>query len=126
MSEAAPAPSSGRCVYGYALCLISITSLIIYLIWAFVPSHYLNQIGLTYLPSKYWALAIPTLICFLIFMFATIIYHAIIFMFTPSLASVNTLADSYSKNVKFNINRVGIPQISDLTIDFVCEKLYSK
>ncbi|VDM24160.1 unnamed protein product [Hydatigera taeniaeformis] len=31
----------------------------IYLIWAYVPHRYLHNIGITYLPSRWWAIVIP-------------------------------------------------------------------
>ena len=54
-----PNPEPARGVYGFILYLASWILLLVYLLWAFVPNKNLNQLGITYLPSKYWAVAIP-------------------------------------------------------------------
>lgn len=40
-----------------------------YLIWALVPTPWLNAIQLTYVPAKYWAIALP-----LLFPIAVVVY----------------------------------------------------
>lgn len=126
--HAAPAPSSGRCIYGYVLFLVSNASLVIYLIWAFVPTHWLYALGLTYLPSKYWALAFPVFVCTCIFICSTCIYPSVNYLFTPSLQSTETIFDSHTRKAKPNHFRSvpGIPAIGDLPINIICEKLYLK
>lgn len=36
---------------------------VLYVFWAFTPGSVLEWHGITYYPSKYWAVAIPTWIC---------------------------------------------------------------
>jgi hypothetical protein len=36
---------------------------VLYVLWAFTPSSVLEWHGITYYPSKYWAVAIPTWVC---------------------------------------------------------------
>lgn len=36
---------------------------VLYVLWAFTPGSVLEWHGITYYPSKYWAVAIPTWIC---------------------------------------------------------------
>uniref|UniRef100_A0A1I7VFS8 PIG-P domain-containing protein n=1 Tax=Loa loa TaxID=7209 RepID=A0A1I7VFS8_LOALO len=60
---ASPNPSPARGVYA------------LYLIWALLPTPYLELLHLTYLPAKYWAIAIPLLLpiavaAFIIFVLA--------------------------------------------------------
>ncbi|EFO19714.1 hypothetical protein LOAG_08776 [Loa loa] len=72
---ASPNPSPARGVYGFALFVCSWFSLALYLIWALLPTPYLELLHLTYLPAKYWAIAIPLLLpiavaAFIIFVLA--------------------------------------------------------
>uniref|UniRef100_A0A8R1TIU5 G domain-containing protein n=1 Tax=Onchocerca volvulus TaxID=6282 RepID=A0A8R1TIU5_ONCVO len=59
---ASPNPSPARGIYGFALYVCSWFFLALYLIWALVPTPYLESLHLTYLPAKYWAIAIPLLL----------------------------------------------------------------
>merc|ERR1712228_1126343 len=58
-----PAPTPSRAVYGFALYLLSLAGLLLYLAWALLPRTLLDDLGLEFLPSKYWALALPTFLC---------------------------------------------------------------
>ncbi|UXI15737.1 hypothetical protein NH340_JMT01680 [Sarcoptes scabiei] len=119
-----PAPSIGRCIYGFVLFLVSIVSLIFYYLWAFIPSEILIAAGITYFPSKYWAICIPIYSLSFIIIFAIFLYPAINMILTPSLDSVTTIYDRrYRKNDLKSWSK-GIPAISDLPLDFVCRHLY--
>eukprot|EP00878_Enallax_costatus_P041588 GHUV01048405.1.p1 GENE.GHUV01048405.1~~GHUV01048405.1.p1 ORF type:complete len:115 (+),score=35.64 GHUV01048405.1:159-503(+) len=51
-------------VYGFAGWILSAVAFALYCLWAFVPEPVLHSIGITYYPTKEWALIIPTLIIF--------------------------------------------------------------
>ncbi|PIC47260.1 hypothetical protein B9Z55_006674 [Caenorhabditis nigoni] len=53
-----PGPHPARGIYGFALYIVSWSLLVVYLIWAITPVPILNRLGITYIPSKLWALAI--------------------------------------------------------------------
>uniref|UniRef100_A0A1I7UUE9 G domain-containing protein n=3 Tax=Caenorhabditis tropicalis TaxID=1561998 RepID=A0A1I7UUE9_9PELO len=53
-----PGPHPARGIYGFALYIVSWCLLIIYLIWAITPVPILYRLGITYIPSKLWAIAI--------------------------------------------------------------------
>lgn len=36
---------------------------VLFILWAFVPDEVLHRHGITYYPSRYWAMAIPTWLC---------------------------------------------------------------
>ena len=36
---------------------------VLFILWAFVPDVVLHRHGITYYPSRYWAMAIPTWLC---------------------------------------------------------------
>ncbi|KAF1971778.1 PIG-P-domain-containing protein [Bimuria novae-zelandiae CBS 107.79] len=64
--------------YGFALYLASSAAFLLYIVWAYVPSPLLHQMGIHYYPNRWWALAVP---CWLV---ALVIYIYI------ALASYNT------------------------------------
>ncbi|KAJ9642861.1 hypothetical protein H2199_004382 [Coniosporium tulheliwenetii] len=45
--------------YGFALYLFSSLFFLMYLLWAYLPSPFLHQLGIDYYPNRWWALAIP-------------------------------------------------------------------
>lgn len=49
-------------ISGFVLFICSWFFLALYLIWALLPTPYLEFLHLTYLPAKYWAIAIPLLL----------------------------------------------------------------
>lgn len=64
--------------YGFALYLASSAAFLLYIIWAYVPSPMLHQMGIHYYPNRWWALAVP---CWLV---ALVVYIYV------ALASYNT------------------------------------
>jgi phosphatidylinositol glycan class P protein len=45
--------------YGFAVYLGSSAALLLYIVWAYVPSPLLHQMGIHYYPNRWWALAVP-------------------------------------------------------------------
>lgn len=124
MSERTPAPYAPRSVYGYALYIGSNLLLLLYLVWSFVPIEILHEkLGLTYWPSKYWAVALPIWILTAIAVFAFAIYPAINMILTPNIDDPRTITDEYSLEQRPSIPS-GIPPVSDIPITKVCRKLY--
>ncbi|KAF2446410.1 PIG-P-domain-containing protein [Karstenula rhodostoma CBS 690.94] len=64
--------------YGFALYLASSAAFSLYIVWAYVPSPLLHQMGIHYYPNRWWALAAP---CWLV---ALVVYIYV------ALASYNT------------------------------------
>lgn len=58
--------------------LILCGALVFYLLWSYLPHPFLHQLGISYYPNRWWALAIPS------FLVMTIVYIYI------ALASYNT------------------------------------
>ncbi|VDN09483.1 unnamed protein product [Dibothriocephalus latus] len=58
-SDTSPGPVTKRAVYGFATYIIAWALFGSYIIWAYVPHEYLVLIGLTYLPSRVWAIIVP-------------------------------------------------------------------
>ncbi|XP_012280952.1 phosphatidylinositol N-acetylglucosaminyltransferase subunit P [Orussus abietinus] len=124
MAEHTPAPYRPRSVYGYAIYIGSYMVFILYLIWAVVPEEFLhNWLGLTYWPSKYWAVAIPIWAVTAIAVFASVIYPAMNMLKTPNIDDVRTIEDKSSLRCGPTVSG-GIPPVSDIPIMEVCRKLY--
>ncbi|KAF1981772.1 PIG-P-domain-containing protein [Aulographum hederae CBS 113979] len=45
--------------YGFALYLASSAAFLMYVLWAYLPSPFLHQLGIYYYPNRWWALAVP-------------------------------------------------------------------
>ncbi|KAI9730597.1 MAG: hypothetical protein M1834_008061 [Cirrosporium novae-zelandiae] len=45
--------------YGFVLYLVSSAAFLIYLLWSYLPSPFLHQLGIYYYPNRWWSLAIP-------------------------------------------------------------------
>ncbi|KAL9103709.1 MAG: hypothetical protein Q9163_001258 [Psora crenata] len=64
--------------YGFVLYLLSSLAFLMYLLWSYLPSPFLHQLGIYYYPNRWWSLAIPS------FLVMTIVYIYV------ALASYNT------------------------------------
>lgn len=82
-------------VYGFIGWLTSAAAFIVYLIWAFLPEELLHRFGWTYFPSKYWASAIPSFLCWL-WIWYWIGYIAHIHWRLPALNRYESFCDEYS------------------------------
>lgn len=118
-----PSPTESRANYGFALYLASKTAFVVYLLWAFIPSHWLAVIGLTYLPQKYWAIAIPVWVCCVIIVI-TLLYPAINMLLVPPMNDPRVLTDSFARPLVNEVLPGGIPTVSDLDLSEVCKTLY--
>lgn len=76
-----PNPLPARGIYGFALYISSVCLLILYLLWAIVPTPILRSLGITYVPAKYWAIAIPSLLLVSIITFVTVVLVVNIYRF---------------------------------------------
>ncbi|CAN0308703.1 unnamed protein product [Ectocarpus sp. 12 AP-2014] len=85
-------------VYGFAGWIASLVAYALYLVWAYVPESTLQALGITYYPSKYWAIAIPSAI-FVTWSVAVLVYIAVNFMSTAPLDSFDTITDMHAKPV---------------------------
>jgi hypothetical protein len=90
-----PNPSPARGVYGFALYIVSWILFLIYLFWAIVPSQYLEALHLTFLPSKYWAVAIPFLLPVLLFLFVFLQFIHNLINFDGIFSNVGVLSNDF-------------------------------
>lgn len=154
MPEHTPAPTPARSIYGFFMFLFSKTILGIYCVWAFVPDEYLHYFNIYYYPQKYWATAVPIQCLVALTIFVFFIMPSMNWLLTTRIDSVNTFSDQitqYSVIVNNNdcktsetcictdenkcmkhsyiatvndFNENTVPQLHDLNIRFVCQKMY--
>lgn len=105
MPEHTPAPTPSRAVYGFVMYLGFKFLFILYVSWAYVPHSWFEAIGITYLPKRYWALAIPVFLLTVLTVFAFFIYPSLGLCMTPDWNDVRTIQDLKSKrNIFHNSN----------------------
>jgi phosphatidylinositol glycan class P protein len=63
---------------------------VVFIIWAYLPESWLHAVGITYYPSRYWAMAIPSYLMVAIFFICTF-YTSLNYIATPPPHSLNTL-----------------------------------
>lgn len=107
MPEHTPAPTPSRSVYGFVLFLCSKASFILFLIWAIVPEEWFEEFNITYLPQRYWAVAIPIFLLTVTATFGLVIYPSLSLCMTPNIDDIRTVVDKVTKeNKKGKLNLV--------------------
>ncbi|XP_068753559.1 phosphatidylinositol N-acetylglucosaminyltransferase subunit P-like isoform X2 [Montipora capricornis] len=92
MVENSPCPSPERAIYGFVLYLGTYFGVGLYFIWACVPEEWLQSIGITYLPQRYWVLAGPIYLCAAL-LFIVVFYVSYNLTITVPLDSINTITE---------------------------------
>ncbi|KAF2163433.1 hypothetical protein M409DRAFT_26046 [Zasmidium cellare ATCC 36951] len=79
--------------YGFTLYLTSSLAFIVYLLWSFLPSPFLHQLGIYYYPNRWWALAIPAwTVMFVIYIYVALASYNVGYLTLP-LKNVECLVD---------------------------------
>ena len=121
LPEHSPAPTPDRAVYGFVLYLLSYSALVLYLTWALLPERTLVELGLEFLPQKYWAVAVPTYISVVLVAFVVCIY--------PNLGAVMAPADDGTHMDEFSVYWDGeaptgaVPPVADIPPHLVPEEV---
>ena len=81
-----PSPTPERAVYGFVVYLLATGSFLFYLLWLIVPENIFESFGITFLPQKYWAVAIPIYLSVAFFLFVIVIYPSLgMCKFSPNM-----------------------------------------
>eukprot|EP00944_MAST-04C_sp_MAST-4C-sp1_P013939 g13939.t1 len=119
-------------VYGFVGWMISWFALLIFLLWAFFPEQYWNNVGVTYYPNRYWALAIPAYLI-MSYLFLCVIHVGIALMHTPAFSSASLISDEFTREprdfarlAKSSKSIVGTPEIYDIPLSVTNRLLYSR
>lgn len=107
--------------YGFIGWVASFLFLGVYLLWSLVPDSLLHELGITYCPSKYWAVALPVYFWVFVLM-VQVCYQGLNLLLTKPFSSLYTLEDEYTR--RGLAEGVGIPEITDIPIGVVNAVLY--
>jgi phosphatidylinositol glycan class P protein len=79
--------------YGFALYLASSAAFLMYILWAYVPSPLLHQMGIHYYPNRWWALAVPCwLVVLVLYIYVALASYNTRYLTLP-LSSCENLVD---------------------------------
>ncbi|KAA6412757.1 MAG: PIG-P protein [Lasallia pustulata] len=79
--------------YGFVLYLGSSLAFVIYLLWSYLPSPFLHQLGIYYYPNRWWSLAIPAfLVMCLIYIYVALALYNIEVLTLP-MCSIENIVD---------------------------------
>ena len=80
--------------YGFGLYLASSAVFLMYVLWAYVPSPVLHQMGIHYYPNRWWALAVPAwLVVSVVYVYVALAAYNTAYL-TLRLASCENIVDA--------------------------------
>lgn len=89
-----------------------------YILWAVIPEDYFRSVGITFLPQRYWAIAVPIYFLTVLTIFAFFIYPGFGMCMTPHLDDLKTLRDAESQ--KRSTNGVHLASKEQVTTTCIC------
>jgi len=97
--EHSPCPTPKRAVQGFVLYLLATAFFVFYLVWLTVPQETLaSTFGISFLPQRYWAVAVPIYLSVTFVTFVFIVYPSLGLLATPPLntGDLRYIADSHT------------------------------
>ncbi|KAL8663175.1 MAG: hypothetical protein Q9202_004107 [Teloschistes flavicans] len=137
--------------YGFVLYLIACGSFVMYLLWSYLPSPFLHQLGIHYYPNRWWSLAIPSfLVMTIVYIYVALAAYNTEYLTLPmssienivdETANIATLDESTIEMLHTSIRRddphpqqadwlsmwnEGTDAVKDVPIGGVCQILYDQ
>lgn len=118
-------------VYSFVTWIASIFVYVCFIAWAYLPSEVLHSLGITYYPSRYYAIAIPAylIVAYILFCVA---YVAINLIHTLEPEDFGTIRDTSvstlpapTVHVKCN-SKDGIPDFGDIDPVMLSQALHDR
>ncbi|KAL4904367.1 hypothetical protein BDW74DRAFT_154704 [Aspergillus multicolor] len=79
--------------YGFVLYLASSLAFLIYILWSYLPSPFLHQLGIYYYPNRWWSLAFPSwLVMSIIYLYVALASYNTGYLTLP-MNSVENIVD---------------------------------
>jgi len=79
--------------YGFVLYLTSSLAFLGYVLWSYLPSPFLHQLGIYYYPNRWWSLAIPSfLVMSIVYIYVALASYNVGYLTLP-MASVENVVD---------------------------------
>jgi phosphatidylinositol glycan class P protein len=114
--------SESQSVYAFVGYIVTILGYVIFWLWALVPDAVLKDIGITYYPSRYYAIALPAYFMVL-YVLSGCVYMAINMIKTHPNDSIYTILDEHSKRAptlaEQLANTRSIPEIGDSDLRYI-------
>ncbi|KAK0232314.1 PIG-P-domain-containing protein [Armillaria nabsnona] len=118
--------------YGFVAWTSTSLLFVVYLLWAILPDEYIEWLGVTWYPSREWAVLLPAY-SVVVFLLAYFVYFALAIYGAPSLSDTCTFTDSRSHYLPVCEGKQGytpfarpdaVPELYDIPIGLVNRVLY--
>jgi len=115
-------------MYGFVSWVLSALCFVMYLLWAYVPDPYLDAVGISYRPAKYWAIAIPAWLCMTL-LFYVLAAVLLSMLNTSNLDDISAITDLHARREVLPSEQLMnpsemIPAIGDIPLSRVNAILY--
>lgn len=111
--------------YGFILYLSSWIGLGLYVEWAYLPSVVNDRLGFTYVPDRWWSVAVPAfMVCSLVYLYTFILTYNVEVL-TPDLDDLACVSDHYANICReSDLWAGGTDAVMDIPLGEVSQILY--
>ncbi|CBH16139.1 hypothetical protein, conserved [Trypanosoma brucei gambiense DAL972] len=127
------APPTGRkghqvAINGFITWILVTMSLVVYFLWAFIPTSFLDMVLASYYPDKYWAVAIPAILVMTMVYYLTVHFLLMLYRTDPltdgfCVAQTNGAVRHESIENLVDVED-GVPPITDIPVSVASRLLF--